>query len=218
MGYRLDLREPGQYLDWTGFGRWAPAVPLAGIPPPDDPFGGSSCPTAMRSVSIGPWTVSVDAEATRAIHARLSAGEGEPCGCPECRNFFAVAEETYPAEAKALFRELGAEPLFVSELSHLGRGADGRYGLVGWFHVVGTVEGPRPSASHPLEGHRLTDAFRVWASADDMLAPKLFHDHPLVQVEFSASVPWALGEAPPDEQGPAAAEPGAAADAELEWR
>ena len=152
----------------------------------------------MRRVSIGPWTVGVDAAATQAIHTRLSAGEGELCNCLECRNFFAIAEETYPAAARALFRELGAEPLFVSEISHLGRAADGRYGLVGWFHVVGTVEGPQPSVSHPLEGHRLTDEFRVWACADDMLAPKLFHNRPLVQIEFNVSVPWTLGEGPPD--------------------
>lgn len=153
----------------------------------------------MRRVSIGPWVISADAETTQAIHSRLSAGEGEPCSCSECRNFFAVAEETYPAGAKALFRELGAEPLFVSEISHLGRGPDGKCGLVGWFHVVGTVEGPPPPVSHTHEGYPITDEFRVWAWADDMLAPELFRSHLLVQIEFSISVPWVLPESPPDE-------------------
>lgn len=166
----------------------------------------------MQRVPLGPWTITVDAQTTRAIHARLSAGEEERCSCPECRNFFAVEARVYPAAAQALFSALGAEPLFISELTHLGRDADGRYGCVGWFHAVGSVDGPMPQRDSALEGFDLTPDFRLWATADNMLAPKPFEGHPLVQIDFSVSVPWVLDEAPPSDAA-TAGEPGAAPDA-----
>lgn len=152
-------------------------------------------PDSMETIALGPWTLRVDADATRRAYADVAAAGPDECACSECRNFVAARTDVYPVEALALFERLGASPLREAEVMHLGSAGEGRVRCVGWVHAVGTVEGRYGDGP----GHQLAPGFEVWARAAQDMAPPPLRNLALVQLEFATEIPWLLDEPPPDQ-------------------
>jgi len=149
------------------------------------------------------WLLRCDPEATRAAYARAERGAPEKCGCDHCLNYIALREQSYPPEALDLIARLGIDHRREAEVYHLARLPNGLHQYGGWFHFVGTFDGPdawetdtsgvRRLRPIPVDG-RFSLAFR----RDVQLAPEWLQGQPLVQLEFLVEVPWILDRLEPD--------------------
>jgi hypothetical protein len=156
-----------------------------------------------QTVSFARWSVTSDPESTRKAYAATGVGAPEACGCAPCRNFAAQREVTYPLPALDLFASLGIEPNREAEIYHLARLASGRHLYGGWFHFVGAILDGRDAARQISEKtwqpdlEPVSDGFDLGFTSRTALVPKPFAGLPVVQVEFSAQVPWILQEDEP---------------------
>jgi len=108
----------------------------------------------------------------------------------------AARPAVYPVEFTQLLSVLGIATDRESEIWHGGEVAPGRHFYGGWFHFVGEVtEGPdclRDSGS--IELAELSSGFSVGLTQRLGLVPDTFATSNVVQLEFSAEVPWVLDE------------------------
>jgi hypothetical protein len=148
----------------------------------------------MGIVRVSNWLVEVDAVETSRAQAARPAGSPESCDCLECRNFVAARPAVYPVEFTELLAVLGVPSDRESEIWHGGEVAPGRHFCGGWFHFVGEVtEGPdclRGNGSTELA--ELSSGFSVGFTRRLGLVPETFPTSKVVQLEFSAEVPWVL--------------------------
>jgi hypothetical protein len=150
----------------------------------------------MTRLEFDGWALECDVDATRRAYEQIAVMPRQVCDCLYCRNFEAARSVAIPDEALALYAQLGISPELEVETYELGppRGGPGReYG--GWHHFVGTVE------VDPGRSTKLTPEFEIWFREGRDLASSAFAGLPLVQVEFHATVPWVLDEAPDGEAG-----------------
>ena len=90
-----------------------------------------------ETVTIGPWTLDVDLEATRRAYAATPEGAG--CDCAYFRNWEALGEAAYPDALHEVFRRLGIDSRKPAEVYDMGRDATGLRLSGGWYHLVGTI-------------------------------------------------------------------------------
>jgi hypothetical protein len=150
----------------------------------------------MMRVELDGWVLECNVEATRQAYVRVADTRPKQCDCLYCRNFAAARSLAYPAEALALYSQVGISPHLEAEVYELGPAVSGssrEYG--GWHHFVGHV------VSDPTRKTRVTPSFEMWFHEARDLAAPAFVEQPLVQVEFLATVPWVLGELPDDWPG-----------------
>ena len=150
----------------------------------------------MGAVRVSNWVVEVDPIETSRAHAARPKGSPESCDCLHCRNFVAARPTVYPVEFTELLDVLGVPADRESEIWHGGEVAPGRHFYGGWFHFVGTViEGQDCLLDNgSIELTKLSSSFSVGVTRRPGLVPETFSTSKVVQLEFSAEVPWVLDE------------------------
>jgi hypothetical protein len=154
----------------------------------------------MQRLECYRWVLRYDPEATRQCCAAISSAAPQSCGCVPCLNFVAARDLVYPAEVRNLLQQLGVTPLREAEVYHLARLDSGLHLYGGFLHFVGSIEAGEdalaPSGAIDLE--RVNDDFSIGFSARTALVSPSFSRSPVVQMEFSAQVPWVLSESEPE--------------------
>ena len=151
-----------------------------------------------EAVKFSRWRVSCDAEATKKAFAAISTGAPEACGCEPCRNFAAQRSEAYPPQARELFLSLGIDPNREAEIYHMARLGSGKHLYGGWFHFVGAIQEGRDASRQVSESlwhpdlEPVSGAFNLGFTSRTGLVPESFQGQPIVQVEFTAQLPWIL--------------------------
>jgi hypothetical protein len=138
----------------------------------------------------------IDREATVAAYAAIPVwGWTGGCQCWACRNFRALVEAgRFPAEFLALLERLGIDLLKPAE--NYGFANTDSYG--GFYHFVGRfLKGPHPSLHDRTYRVRLAEDFYAEINGKLTMVPPHF-PAPQLQLEFSATLPWLLGEKPTD--------------------
>jgi hypothetical protein len=157
----------------------------------------------VESVRWGRWEINCDSDATRNAYGGVSLGAPEACGCHPCLNFVAARTQVYPANVFEVLEKLGISPNREVEIYHMARLPSGRHLYGGWFHFVGSIVSGADAARQVGECiwqpdlELADDNFRVGFSSRLALVRGPFAGLPLVQLEFSAKVPWVLASGEP---------------------
>ena len=147
----------------------------------------------MEQVIFGRWRLRIDLEATRQAYQGMKLGGPETCGCCPCRNFAAARSQVYPADVLSLFNALGIDCTKEVEVYHMGRQDSGLHLYGGWFHCVGRIEQESEEVGqYDLEGS--DGPFKLYFHEKPILVSDCFQGLPLLQLEFTAFVPWVLQE------------------------
>lgn len=140
--------------------------------------------------TFGPWTYTVDREATASAYCRAEVGGVDSCPCAPCRNFRLVRDRVFPPEFLMLLDQFGIDPRKDAEIYYIAKLASNVHAYAGWFHFVGILE--------KTEGDQLAnirDDFGIWMHCACVLRLPTLKDLPMVQLEFDArAVPWVLDE------------------------
>jgi hypothetical protein len=152
----------------------------------------------MESVRFGRWELNCDPDATKKAYAAVSLGGPEECGCNPCLNFAAARNQIYPPSVLALLRNLGISPDREVEIYYMARMETGRHLYGGWFHFVGSIVSGADAAKQIAERiwqpdlENQSEYFSLGFTSRVELIRKPFAGLPLVQLEFTAQVPWVL--------------------------
>jgi hypothetical protein len=157
----------------------------------------------MESIHLGRWQLGCDRESTRKAYAAVSMGGPEECGCEPCLNFAAARDQIYEPEVRALLEKLGVSPNREVEIYHMARLESVRHLYGGWFHFVGSIISGADAAEKIAENmwrpnlEEISEYFSLGFSSRLELVREPFAGLPLVQLEFTAKVPWVLATAEP---------------------
>jgi hypothetical protein len=133
----------------------------------------------------------------------VAAGGPEECGCQPCLNFASARAQIYPAQVLALFEKLGISAHREVEVYHMARLSSGRHLYGGWFHVVGSILSGADAAKQVAENlwqpdlEEANENFSLGFTSRLALVRVAFAGLPLVQLEFTAKVPWVLSSTEP---------------------
>lgn len=157
----------------------------------------------MEAIRFGRWELIADPEATREAYANVPKGGPEECSCDPCKNFVAAREAIYPADVLALFDKLGISFSREVEIYHMARLQSGKHLYGGWFHFVGSIlsgaDAAKPIAKNLWQPNleKVTEDFGLGFSSRIGLLRRPFEGKPIVQVEFTATVPWIISSPEP---------------------
>jgi len=157
----------------------------------------------VESIRFGRWQLSCDPDLTRKSYAAVAIGGPEECGCVPCLNFAAARQQIYKPDVLALFEKLGIPHDREVEIYHMARLTSGRHFYGGWFHFVGSIVSGSDAAKQIAENtwqpdlEKTSDSFSLGFSSRIELIREPFKSLPLVQLEFTAEVPWILDQAEP---------------------
>lgn len=159
----------------------------------------------MELIRFARWELSCDPESTRKAYAAVSIGGPEECGCQPCLNFAAARDQIYRPEVLALLEKLGVPPNREAEIYHMARLKSGRHLYGGWFHFVGSIISGADAAKQVAENiwqpdlAEASEYFSLGFSSRLGLVRESFRGIPLVQLEFTAQVPWVLAIGEPEQ-------------------
>jgi hypothetical protein len=142
----------------------------------------------MNELLFHGWLLRYDPVATANAYAAARPVGPERCLCRDCRNFIVARQQAYPSELKLLAATLGISPLTETEIFEIGPVDPQESNLRlfgGFFHFVGEIV---HDSGEPVEN--------IYFLNQRSLLPRSFGGAPVVQVEFSFSVPWLLEERP----------------------
>jgi hypothetical protein len=157
----------------------------------------------VETVHFGRWQLEADPVATREAYASILKSGPEECSCEPCKNFIAARERTYPAEVLALFERLGISFDREVEVYHMARMNSGKHLYGGWFHFVGSILSGADAFKQVTENvwrpdlEKVTEDFSLGFRSRVQLLRKPFEGKPIVQVEFTANVPWVISSPEP---------------------
>jgi hypothetical protein len=153
----------------------------------------------MEQFSVGRWRLACDPGATRDAYGAITQAAPEACGCLPCRNFAAARNRVYSATVLDLFERLGIVPVREAEVYHLAPLALGLHLYGGFLHFVGAIESGEDAltSSGAISLEPVSDGFSLGFTARGSLVHDAFRGRPLVQLEFTAQVPWVLSEPEP---------------------
>ena len=157
----------------------------------------------MEAIRFGRWELVADPEATREAYINVPKGGPEECPCEPCKNFIAARKRIYPAEVLALFDKLGISFSREAEVYHMAPLQSGKHLYGGWFHLVGSIlsgaDAAKPIAENLWQPalEKVNDDFSLGFSSRIELLRKPFEGKPIVQVEFTANVPWVISSPEP---------------------
>ncbi len=149
---------------------------------------------------FGQYKVDVDVEKTKHFYENAET-VSEGCSCAECRNF-EQAVTILPKSVTGFFDKLGVDMRKVCECYANCTNEDGTLFYGGFFHVSGTMlggesawkeENEEISYWHEDETFQVSENFHVSFQEGVFLLEKDFQ-LPVIQVEFSANIPWVLDE------------------------
>src|SRR6266852_2226900 len=152
----------------------------------------------MESIHFGRWQLSCDPESTRKAYSAVRIGGPEECGCEPCLNFVAARDQIYETDVRTLLEKLGVSPNREVEIYHMARLESGRHLYGGWFHFVGSIIFGADAAKQVSENvwqpdlESESDNFSLGFTSLVHLIRKPFNGLPLVQLEFTAQIPWIL--------------------------
>lgn len=149
----------------------------------------------MAELSLGPYRLRVDLEATRAYYAAHPL-PWVTCGCAGCRNFVEAVKQL-PGAAAELFASLGLDPEKPGETMYF-EGTPEAVDGAGWYHLCGTILEAPPVKPGETFGAWLPVA-EHWEAAfkeDCDLLPDDF-PRPCFQMDLCFRLPWVLEEANP---------------------
>ena len=155
----------------------------------------------MEIVKFLDWEFSVDKDATFAGYQKVDIGGANHCKCTMCENFAASRETIYPDVIKNLFIDLGIDYKKEAESYHITILDNGLHYYGGWFHFVGQIikgkdaKIPTGKNGHTLDTVEITKDFYVCFHNDYALSFFDKDNFDLVQVEFTASIPWIIDKA-----------------------
>jgi hypothetical protein len=162
----------------------------------------------MKHIMFARWEIECDQETTRDLFSRVQSGAPETCGCVPCRNFAAAREQLYPVDVIQLLDSLGIPHDREAEVYHTHRIRPRRHGYGGWFHFVGRIVGGLDACKQigttkdaPVWGfdlEKVSAEFKMGFTQRIGLLKEPFQGHPIVQIEFQATVPWVLTEEEPE--------------------
>lgn len=160
----------------------------------------------METLHIKPYIVKYDEKATRQAYSQIDIGDPERCGCQHCLNFAAARDKVYPMEVLSLFDKIGIDYRKESEVYHLNKIKPGWHCYGGWFHFVGRLE-YTDDARKPSENQAEVSSFDdekqqfTWRLSS-RVGPghTVFQDQQVVQINFTAKVPWVLEVEEPEEK------------------
>jgi hypothetical protein len=104
---------------------------------------------------------------------------------------------------RSLLEKLGISPNREVEIYHMARLESGRHLYGGWFHFVGSIISGADAAEKVAENiwrpnlEESSEYFCMGFSSRLELVREPFARLPLVQLEFTAKVPWVLATAEP---------------------
>jgi hypothetical protein len=101
------------------------------------------------TLTIGPWTIEYDRQATTAVHARISVAGPEQCGCWYCLNWVQGRFQLVPTAVRSLLARLGVPVAGETEVYEM-QNDDGRHIYGGWYTFVGRASGRRAKRVGPL--------------------------------------------------------------------
>src|SRR5579862_3258505 len=158
----------------------------------------------MKAFRFGRWEIQSDTEATRRAYRQVSKGSPEECGCDPCLNFVAARNQIYNDPMASMFGDLGISLDREAEIYHMGRLPTGLHYYGGWFHFVGKILSGADAEKKIRENvwqpdlHTSTDRFKFGFTSRVQQVRQAFAGLPLIQLEFSAEVPWVLDSKEPD--------------------
>jgi hypothetical protein len=130
-------------------------------------------------------------------------GGPEECGCQPCLNFAAARDQIYVPELVTLLEKLGISRSREVEIYHMARLESGRHLYGGWFHFVGSIVSGADAAKQIAEKtwqpdlEEVGEYFSLGFSSRLELVREPFAGLSLVQLEFTAKVPWVLATVEP---------------------
>jgi hypothetical protein len=152
----------------------------------------------MEKFNFGRWEIESDTEATRRAYAEILKGSPEECSCEPCVNFIAARTQIYSSEIVAMFGELRIPTDREAQIYHMCQLPSGFHLYGGWFHFVGRILSGADAAKQIRENVWQPDLessngrFKFGFTSRVQQVRKAFEGLPLVQLEFSAEVPWLL--------------------------
>ena len=152
----------------------------------------------MESIRFARWELSCNPESTRKAYASIAKGGPEECGCEPCLNFAAARGLIYEATVLTLFEKLGISYDREVETYHMARLESGRHLYGGWFNFVGSiVSGDDAVKQIAVKTWRpnleeTSELFSLGFTSRLALVREPFVGLPLIQLEFTAKVPWVL--------------------------
>ena len=141
----------------------------------------------MRAFDLDGTGLRVDVEATRELHAALSRGAAEACGCADCENYLLQRAELLDAGLRSFLGELGIEAERESDLCVLEAAEDDGWTYVLRYHCVG-----EPSAGGTGKRLALPADLAVEVRPGSCLAPLRPDRGELLELEFELRLPWQL--------------------------
>jgi hypothetical protein len=149
------------------------------------------------------WILDADPFATCAAYSKIQSGGADTCGCNACKNFAASRKTVYPENVRTLFDVLGVDLQKEAEVSHFAKLDSGLHYYGGWFHAVGQITGGDETQVEMRENiyafdlEPETNTFDIGLTSRGQLIPEPFHGQRLIQVEFTAKIPWIICEPEP---------------------
>ncbi len=117
----------------------------------------------------------------------------EMCVCDQCKNFVQGREQIYPKRLMTMLDRLGIDYQKETELCYFNRVKPGWHFYKGWFHFVGQIQEAPDDAGDGIHMRVPDRESFAWSFRDKHdLVPKAFGQHPVVQLEWLAIVPWLL--------------------------
>ncbi|MGE7771401.1 hypothetical protein ACQKMK_12775 [Viridibacillus arvi] len=151
----------------------------------------------MQQIRIGKWLLEVDIDRTREFYNK----DIEICNCLYCKNYV-EASGYLKTSVSDVFNNFGIHPAKPAQLSEFPTEEAGTRLYVGDYHLVGRVlEGELCTSSNFKEMNTIEIENFVFGFSDDSedleFVPEGF-PAPVLQINFSANIPWILKVNPDD--------------------
>jgi len=135
------------------------------------------------------WQIDYDADATQRVYVEIDQGGPERCGCNECRNFILARQTVYTAAFLDFLKIVGVDYRKEAEVFHFSEIAEGLHLYGGIYHFIGHV---KVIGEFPQESDTVAEPFQWELSNGRTMSHKSFSSNNLVQIDFTAKVPWLL--------------------------
>jgi len=140
----------------------------------------------FAQVQVARWQLLMDHDAT----FKANQSESVSCDCGNCRNFLAAVDKL-PQEFFQLMDTLGLDASRPTEIVSYNENADGSHFFGWWYHVVGKPTNLDELTKSQSKTTPVANGVEAFLSIRRDLAPTDFPE-PVLQIEFFATLPWAL--------------------------